>query len=118
MSFNRLGYDNCAYAKTLQQSIDPLDYFLFKGKYQTKTFRNLEFGIKTDVESDLQGQLRIGTRCPEKKFPYNSQNGVDYTPPIIDQSIYYITPNNLVKPTTSGLKDISAYTQNVCPIKK
>ena len=31
MSFNRLPYDSCAYAKTLQQSTDPLDYNLFKG---------------------------------------------------------------------------------------
>jgi hypothetical protein len=35
MSFNRLPYDSCAYAKTLQQSTDPLDYNLFRGKFES-----------------------------------------------------------------------------------
>ena len=36
MSFNRLNYDNCAYAKTLQESTSPLEYNLFMGKYENK----------------------------------------------------------------------------------
>jgi hypothetical protein len=125
MSFNRLGYDTCAYAKTLQQSVDPLDYHLFKGKYESCTqckisdyTNNLEFGIKTDVESDLKGQTRKGSKCPTEKFPAFSQSGAEYSPPITCTSIYNITPNNIQKITTSGLRDLSSYGQNVCPIKK
>ena len=35
MSFNRLSYDSCAYSKNLQQSTDPLEYNLFKGKFES-----------------------------------------------------------------------------------
>jgi len=125
MSFNRLGYDTCAYAKTLQQSVDPLDYNLYKGKYESCTqckisdyTNNLEFGIKADVESDLKGQTRTGSKCPKEKFPAFSQAGAEFSPPVTCTSIYDITPNNLGKITTSGLKDLSSYAQNVCPVKK
>ena len=125
MSFNRLGYDSCAYAKTLQQSTDPLEYNLYRGKYEgcaqceiSSYTNNLDFGIKTDVESDLKGQTRVGSKCPDSKFPAFSQKGADFAPAITCQSIYNITPNNLVKPTTSGLKDMGFYGQNSCPIRK
>lgn len=121
MSFNRLAYDSCAYTKTLQQSTDPLDYNLFKGKYESckecpigSFTNNLEFGAKTDVESDLKGQTRINSRCPTKKFPANSQNGIPYTSPLVCENIYYITPNNLTKITSNGLKDISLYGEAKC----
>jgi hypothetical protein len=120
MSFNRLTYDSCAYAKTLQQSTDPLEYQLYKGKYEgcaqcTTYTNNLDFGVKTDVESDLKGQTRVGSKCPDTKFPTASQKAPDFTPAITCQSIYQLTPNNLVRPTNNGLKDLSEYGQNVCP---
>lgn len=125
MSFNRLDYDTCTYAKKLQQSTDPLDYLLYKGKYESCTncklsdfTNNLEFGIKVDVENDLKGQTRKGSKCPDEKFPTNSQQGAEFIPAIVCQSIYNITPNNLEKPTNTGLRDLASYDQNVCPINK
>jgi hypothetical protein len=124
MSFNRLSYDSCAYSKTLQQSIDPLEYNLFKGKFESCTTcsvgdytNNLDFGIRSEIESDLKGQSRVGSKCPSEKFPNNANTASPFTPAITCQGIYDITPNNLVKPTTNGLKDINSYGQNVCMIK-
>jgi len=123
MSFNRLPYDSCAYAKTLQQSTDPLEYNLFMGKYESckdcpigNFTNNLEFGVKTDLESDLKGQTRVGSKCPSKKFPKHSQNGIPYTTPLVCQNIYYITPNNLPKINNSGLKDLKSYNLNSCKV--
>jgi hypothetical protein len=123
MSFNRLSYDSCAYSKTLQESTDPLEYNLFKGKFEScincpisNSTNILEFGIKTDVESDLKGQVRMGSRCPSEKFPRNAAPAASFSPAITCQSIYKLTPNNLVKPTTNGLKDLNMYGQNMCPV--
>lgn len=123
MSFNRLSYDSCAYSKTLQESTDPLEYNLFKGKFEScvncavgNFTANLEFGVKTDVESDLKGQVRMGSKCPSDKFPINIGQAAAFTPAITCQSIYNLTPNNLIKPTTNGLKDLNSYGQNTCPV--
>ena len=121
MSFNRLSYDSCAYSKTLQQSTDPLEYNLFKGKFEACNTcpvgdftNNLDFGVRSDIESDLKGQSRLGSKCPSEKYPANSETAAPFTPQITCQSIYNLTPNNLVKPTTNGLKDLNSYGQNMC----
>jgi hypothetical protein len=131
MSFNRLTYDSCAYSKTLQQSTDPLEYNLFLGKFEScqncpnGDFPiNLDFGSRSDVESDLKGQTRMGSKCPTEKFPTNSTNAVPFTPPVTCSSIYNLLPVNtgypsvpptpLMKPTSTGLKDFSSYGQNYC----
>ena len=123
MSFNRLTYDSCAYSKTIQESTDPLEYNLYKGKFEScvncpigNFTNNLEFGVRSDVESDLKGQVRLGSKCPSEKFPHNAVQAVGFTPTITCQSIYNLTPNNLPKNLSSGLKDLSAYGQNMCPI--
>ena len=125
MSFNRLPYDSCAYAKTIQQSTDPLDYNLYKGKYESCDQcpeglypNDLDFGIRTDVESDLKGQVRTGSKCDDEKFPKNSNIVAEFTPKITCESIYSLTPTNLVKPTTNGLKNLSSYGHNSCPLIK
>lgn len=124
MSVNNLSYDSCAYSKTLQESTNPLEYNLFKGKFESCNScpigdftNNLDFGVRTDIESDLKGQTRLGSKCPSEKFPANTSNAAPFTPQITCQSIYNITPNNLVKPTTNGLKDFNSYGQNMCPKK-
>lgn len=124
MSFNRLTYDSCAYAKTVQQSTDPLEYNLYKGKFEKcnscavgSFTNNLEFGVRADVESDLKGHTRVGTKCPSRKFPANSTSNVQFTPARVCDSIHNITPSNLEKIQTSGLKDLSSYGQNTCSFR-
>lgn len=124
MSFNRLTYDSCAYSKTLQQSTDPLEYNLYRGKFESCTncpdsTNNLEFGIRSDVESDLKGQVRPGSKCPSEKFPLNAipTDAVPFTPAIVCQGIYKLTPTDLPKLSNNGLKDLASYGQNICPLK-
>jgi hypothetical protein len=118
MSFNRLSYDSCAYSKTMQQSTDPLEYNLYRGKFESVVScavgnftNNLEFGVRSEVESDLKGQTRVGSKCPSNKFPTNMVNAAPYTPPVVCHNIYNLTPTNIVKTTNTYLKDMSAYGQ-------
>lgn len=121
MSFNRLKYDNCAYAKDVEESTTPLDYQLFRGKYENckqcpvgSYTNNLEFGSKTSVESELYGLTREGSRCPSKKYnPKNPGAKADFTPARVCESVYYITPTNMKMPTSNGLNEISLGT-NCC----
>jgi len=121
MSFNRLKYDSCAYSKELQESINPLDYNLFKGKYESckqcpvgSFTNNLEFGSKTNVESDLLGLTREQSKCPEKYFDPKKQGPTaNFSPGIMCQSIYNITPTNMKMPTSNGLSDLKLGT-NCC----
>lgn len=122
MSFNRLTYDNCAYSTTVKESVSSLDYNLFKGKYenceQCKAGDNtnvLPFESRADVESELFGLPRPGSKCPGNQYdPSKPFKNPAFTPPIACQSIYNITPNNLTKPTTNLLNEANLST-NYCP---
>jgi hypothetical protein len=113
MSSNRLIYDKCAYAAEIKESTGSLEYNLFKGKYENCTqcptgdfTNNLEFGSRADTESELQGLNRPGTLCPSLKYdPSKKFANPSFSPARMCQSIYYITPNNLEKPTTNMLNE-------------
>jgi hypothetical protein len=113
MSFNRLNYDNCAYAKKLQESTSPLELMLYKGKFENKKqcpvgdfTNNLEFGIRADVESDLWGVVRQDSKCPGKKYdPSKPHAKGDFTSPRACDTIFYITPTNMKMPTSNGFDD-------------
>ena len=113
MSFNRLTYDNCAYSTSVKESVSSLDYNLNVVKYENckscpacKYNTNVALDARADVESELFGLDRPGTKCPGVKFdPTKKYNNPKYSPPQLCQSIYYITPNNLVKPTTNLLNE-------------
>lgn len=80
MSSNRLSYDACAYKTELKQSTDPLEYMMYQGKYNNDFKCRVEFGLVggngvsvysgnlVDLESDLRGQTRLASDCPEKMF--------------------------------------------------
>ena len=60
MSYNRLIYDNCAYTAEIKESTSPLEYFLYKGKYEnTKACPNNDFSNMIDVENraDVENEL-------------------------------------------------------------
>lgn len=119
MSSNRLTYDKCAYAKEIQESTSPLDYYLYRGKYENSIscpvsdYTNiLNFSDRTNMENELYGLNRPGTLCPSLKYnPYNNFNSVPFSPPLMCEGIHYITPNNLEKPKTNMLSDIKT---NIC----
>lgn len=113
MSFNRLMYDKCAYATEIKESTGPLEYNLYKGKYENckqceicKYPNNIEFGARADTESELYGLNRPSTLCPSLKYdPTKQFKNPEFSPAKMCESIYYITPNNLEKPTTNMLNE-------------
>lgn len=73
MSFTRLDYDKCAYAKFLEQSTEPLDYLMYDGKHINKKNcgehpNMLHIPTKVEIESDLRNLDRLATKCPNKKY--------------------------------------------------
>ena len=113
MSFTRLDYDSCAYAKALEESKSPLDYNLYMGKYENEKqcpvgdfTNNLEFGAKTDLESELRGQTRLGSKCPSKKFNPNTKvNKPNFSPPTMCDHVHHLTRSGLKRPETDGLTE-------------
>ena len=113
MSSNHLKYDTCAYATTIKESTEPLEYWLYKGKYETCNAcvngdytNNIDFSSRADVESELFGLNRPGTDCPSLKYdPTKQFNNPAFSPPIMCQSIYGITPSNLINPITNMLNE-------------
>ena len=113
MSSNRLKYDKCAYATTMKESTEPLEYNLFVGKYENckecpvGDFPNIvAFGPKADTESELLGITRSNTKCPGLKYQKNNDfKNVPLSAAKMCESIYYITPNNLEKPKTNMIDE-------------
>lgn len=122
MSFNRLAYDQCAYATTIKQSTGTLEYNLFTGKYENcvqcpvgKFTNILPFATRADDESELLGLTRANTRCPTKKYdPFSGYKGGAFSPARMCENIYYITPNNLERPTSNMLNEKNLAV-NYCP---
>ena len=83
MSFNRNMYDDCANKKYLTQSKYPGNYMLFGGKFYNEKQCRIPKGIVggnevslsrnnlVDLESDLRGQTRRLSDCPENKYQPN-----------------------------------------------
>ena len=113
MTSNRLSYDNCAYAQVLKESTSQLDYNLFVNKYENEKqcpggdFTNvLPFNNRVDVENELQGIVRNNSKCSSLKYdPTVEFKAPGFSPPNMCSSIYYITPTNLVKPTSNMLNN-------------
>ena len=125
MSSNRLIYDKCAYATTIKESTGPLEYNLFRGKYENNQqcpvgeFSNiLEFGPRADVESELYGLNRLGTKCPQLKFdPSKEFKYPELSPAKMCENIHFITPNNLERPKNNMLNERNLEL-NVCQVAK
>jgi hypothetical protein len=73
-TFNRLKYDNCAYQKTLYESTSPSLYRLYEGNFENKDkcvndnnnfWRPFDL---VDIETELKGLYRPGTKCPQFKY--------------------------------------------------
>ena len=125
MSSNRLIYDKCAYATEIKESTSPLEYNLFKGKYENcrqcpvGDFTNVvEFGSRADVENELYGLTRLVTLCPSLKYDPTKEFKVpDFSPTAMCENIHYITPSNLEKPKSNMLNEDNLGI-NFCPLVK
>lgn len=86
-------YDECAYAKRLQQSMGPYHYSMFPGKYATSSQCRIELGIVggnnvslsnmnlVDLESDLRGQTRVASQCPDHHYvPSQNSEQLNHLP--------------------------------------
>tara|TARA_B100000768_G_C11197850_1_gene340355 strand:+ start:622 stop:981 length:360 start_codon:yes stop_codon:yes gene_type:complete len=111
MSFNRLDYDKCAYAQRLSESTSPLDYALFKGKYENNKDCKLSSHAndmsqlnKTLIENELYNLNRSSTLCSSKKFNPNSKAKViKHSPAYLCENIHQMTPSGLSKISSNGL---------------
>jgi hypothetical protein len=111
MSSNRLIYDTCAYNQKIKDSRNTLNYMLFKPKYENSAkckvvSADLKQEQKAAVENELFNLDRKSTLCASKKFNSATAKKFSHKPPTLCQSIYYLTPNNLKRPTDNGLNPI------------
>jgi hypothetical protein len=75
--FTRLQYDRCAYQKDLYQSVEPLGFQMYPGKfencskctYEDQFWRPFDAQI-VDAESELRNITRRATKCPQ--YMYNA----------------------------------------------
>jgi len=103
MSFNRTKYDNCSYKVDLKSSVDTLSYILSPYRYENSNKCMHQLGLVggtsvshikgnlVDLDSELRGQTRILTRCPNNQY-IPSDNGIitnDKTEPI-DQTMKHL----------------------------
>ena len=112
---NRQIYDCCAYAQSLQQSVDPLQYDLYFGAVENcnkcidkqawfKQDRQI-----VDIESDLWNITRPLTRCDGYKYNPNCKTGPNCVstfdpnaPRILSPSLCPIVYNNIPVQTNPG----------------
>ena len=124
MSSNRLIYDKCAYATEIKESTGSLEYNLFRGKFENcqqcpvgDHTNILEFGSRAETESELHGITRLNSKCPANKYDKDSGfKGPNLSAAKMCENIYYITPNNLEKPTSNMLNEKNL-ALNTCPVK-
>lgn len=80
MSWNRLNSDVCAYKNELAQSVGSLGWILDENRFYNTNNSRIEFGIVAgndvsiikgnlvDLESDLKGQTRLSSKCPQLNY--------------------------------------------------
>lgn len=117
MSSNRLIYDQCAYKTEVSQNTDQLTYILEPSKYYQCNPCRMELGIVggndvsqikgnlVDLETDLRGQTRFNTKCPEKKNTWIANDSGQINVPgeqchaklVIDTNKYHLPPCQMIR---------------------
>jgi len=114
---NRLRYDGCAYEEELAQSVAPLSYSLYLGKFENcDKCRYNKYWIKTqreliDTESDLRLQTRPQTHCDHLKYLPGCKN------PDITRCMYNYMPeckSSCI--STNNPRNPIIYAPEICPI--
>lgn len=114
-SSNRLRYDNCAYAKTLAESVSPFAYQMYDGKYENRDKCKFDVAWRpydrevVDIESDLKNISRPATKCPSLKYNPNCKKSskcistFDKVPVILNRDVCPIVFNNIPRMRNNGL---------------
>jgi|SRR3989344_2296463 len=80
MAFSRSFYDTCEYSRSLSENRSVLTWLLDPNKHYNCNPCRIDFGVvggnnvstyrgnHVDLESELRGQTRAYSRCPEKKY--------------------------------------------------
>jgi len=114
---NRNIYDCCDYAQQLQQSVDPLQYYLYFGAQENcskcidkKAWFKQDKEV-VDIESELRNITRPLSRCDQFKYNPNCQTSPDCistfattAPKILSPSLCPIVYNNIPVQTSPGYK--------------
>jgi hypothetical protein len=112
---NRQVYDCCAYAQSLQQSVDPLQYQLYFGAYENcgkcidkKAWFKQDTEI-IDIESHLSSRTRPLSKCDKYKYNPNCEPSPmcistfdPNVPKILSPSLCPIVYNNIPVVTSPG----------------
>ena len=126
MSYNRLIYDECAYRKTLDESVGPLGYILNPMKYENCQKCRHEFGLVggtavsnikgnlVDLENDLRNQTRSASLCSSKKYAPSNSNFIQLeNGQKIDTSLQHLQPCQMIRYHPIPLPPVQNY--NSCP---
>ena len=114
-SSNRLRYDECAYSKTLSESLSPYSYMMYDGKFENtekckkdKFWHPYDINV-VDVESELKNISRPATKCPSLKYnPACKKSGQCIStfdpsvPVILNSNVCPIVFNNIKRLTNPG----------------
>lgn len=95
MSFNRLMYDDCACKQKTSDSTTPMEYQLYKGKFENCNKCSADGAIARDtisygelvsLENELRNQTDPVSICPSNKHnPSTANKGVAINPPTVCQ---------------------------------
>jgi len=114
---NRNIYDCCDYAQQLQQSVDPLQYYLYFGAQEScskcidkKAWFKQDKEV-VDIESELWNITRPLSNCDQFKYNPNCETSPECistfaknTPKILSPSLCPIVYNNIPIQTSPGYK--------------
>ena len=105
-SFNNLKYDDCAYKIDLKQSVQPLGYVMYEGKFQSCGQRCYENYYRpfdlVDIESELKNITRPATRCPQYKYNPNCKRSRSCVG-TEDPSVPVVYPPNICPVVTNNI---------------
>ncbi len=109
-SFTRLRYDRCAHQKDTFQSVEPLQYVMYSGKFENCSkctynensfYRPFDDAI-VDTESELKGITRSASKCPQFQYSPNCKKSKNCTgtfdrsvPIVLAQEVCPIIRNNI-----------------------
>jgi len=113
MSWNRLAYDDCRYARELNGNLDILKYVIHKERYENPNKCRHELGLLAganvslprnnaiiDVESELFGITRVLSRCAVSQAKPLEDSPVilnDKTKPINTLDMKHLKPCQMIE---------------------